>query len=165
MAMTFVVVAAYLIGVELVYRIRTVGGPVYAFVVFTLAMASLFFYVAAGPLLPALNSYWRQIHVTSMITSTSLLGIGCVLTILYLLRDWSERRGAARLQAQGPPPIMGGSVDAELPTRASCPPTTAGEAPGGASAPRPAAGFRRPRRSTGSPTASSRSASRSGRSG
>ena len=115
MAMTFVVVAAYLIGVELTYRIRTVGGPVYAFVVFTLAMASVFFYVPAGPLLPALNSYWRQIHVTSMITATSLLGIGSVLTILYLLRDWSERRGVARLQAQEPPPIMGAALDTELP--------------------------------------------------
>ncbi|HSL09840.1 MAG TPA: c-type cytochrome biogenesis protein CcsB [Actinomycetota bacterium] len=115
MAMTLVVVAAYLVGVELTYRIRTVGGPVYAFVVFTLAIASLFFYVPAGPLLPALNSYWRQIHVTSMITSSSLLGIGCVLTILYLLRDRSERRGVARLQAHEPPPIMGAAVDTELP--------------------------------------------------
>jgi len=115
MAMTFVIVAAYLIGVELAYRIRTVGGPVYAFVVFTLAMASLFFYVPAGPLLPALNSYWRQIHVTSMISASSLLGIGCVLTILYLLRGWSERRQVDALKAQAPPPIMGAAVDTEVP--------------------------------------------------
>jgi cytochrome c-type biogenesis protein CcsB len=115
MAMSIVVVAAYLLGVELRFRIRTLGGPVYAFVVFTLAIASLFFYVAAGPLLPALNSYWRQIHVTSMITATSLLGIGSVLTILYLLKDLTERRGVARLRAQAPPPVSGGAIDTDVP--------------------------------------------------
>jgi cytochrome c-type biogenesis protein CcsB len=114
MAMALLVVVAYLVGVELVHRIRTLGGPVYAFVVFTLAMASLFFYVPAGPLLPALNSYWRQIHVTSMITASSLLGIGCVLTVLYLLKDVVERRRVERLRSETTPPIMGAAVDAEV---------------------------------------------------
>jgi cytochrome c-type biogenesis protein CcsB len=136
MAMTFVVVAAYLVGVELTYRIRSVGGPVYAFVVFTLAMASSFFYVPAGPLLPALNSYWRQIHVTSMISASSLLAIGSVITILYLLRDWTERRGVASLQARTPPPIMGAAVDTELPPD---------YVPGDDEAPRPSADARRGR--------------------
>jgi len=110
MAVTLLVAAFYLIGVELVWRIRTLGGPIYAFVVFTLAMASLFFYVPAGPLLPALNSYWRQIHVTSMITASSLLGIGCIVTILYLIKDGFERRGAAG----APPPIMGAAIDGDV---------------------------------------------------
>ena len=115
MAMTIVVVTAYLLGVELRARVRTLGGPVYAFVVFTLAIASLFFYVSAGPLLPALNSYWRQIHVTSMIVATSLLGIGSVLTILYLLKDTAERRGVARVRAHEPPPIRGGAIETDFP--------------------------------------------------
>jgi cytochrome c-type biogenesis protein CcsB len=83
----------------------TVGGFVYAFVVFTMAMAVSFFYVGPQDLLPALNSYWRQIHVTSMILSSSLLALGCVVTILYLVK---ERRAA---RCRGVAPIMGGAVD------------------------------------------------------
>jgi cytochrome c-type biogenesis protein CcsB len=106
------VVVGYLLGVEWRAKIRTLGGFVYALVVLTMAMAVLFFYVGPSALVPALNSYWRQIHVTSMITASSLLGIGCVLTILFLVKDGSERRQIASLRAQQPPPIMGGAIDA-----------------------------------------------------
>jgi len=109
------IVVAYLIGVERRMRIRTVGGFVYAFVVFTMAMAVSFFYVGPSALQPALNSYWRQIHVTSMIAATSLLGIGCLFTILYLVADGAERRRVRRLGQAAPPPIMGGSIDADAP--------------------------------------------------
>jgi len=108
-------VVAYLIGVEWRAKVRTLGGFVYAFVIFTMAMAVSFFYVGPQDLLPALNSYWRQIHVTSMITATSVLGLGCVFTILFLVKDRSERGQAAVLGAQYPPPILGGSVDADAP--------------------------------------------------
>jgi cytochrome c-type biogenesis protein CcsB len=108
-------VLAYLIGVERRMRVRTVGGFVYAFAVLTLAMAVSFFYVGPADLVPALNSYWRQIHVTSMIVATSLLGIGCMFTIGYLIADTFERRRVARLGAASPPPIMGGAVDADAP--------------------------------------------------
>lgn len=87
-------VLAYLVVVELRARVRTLGGFVYAFVVFTMAMAVSFFYVGPQDLLPALNSYWRQIHVTSMIVASSLLGIGCVITVLFLVKDRSEKRSA-----------------------------------------------------------------------
>jgi cytochrome c-type biogenesis protein CcsB len=109
------VVSAYLIGVEWRAKVRTVGGFVYAFVVFTMAMAVSFFYVGPSALQPALNSYWRQIHVTAMITASSLLGIGCVLSILYLFKDASERRQLGAMRAQVPPPIMGGAIDADAP--------------------------------------------------
>lgn len=113
--MAALAVLAYLVMVEWRARIRTLGGFVYAFVVFTMAMAVSFFYVGPQDLLPALNSYWRQIHVTSMIVSSSLLGLGCVFTILYLAKDRSERRHLEAVRAQDPPPIMGGSVDADAP--------------------------------------------------
>jgi len=112
--MAALAVLAYLVMVEWRARIRTLGGFVYAFVVFTMAMAVSFFYVGPQDLLPALNSYWRQIHVTSMIVSSSLLGLGCVITILYLAKDRSERRSLEAFRAQDPPPIMGASVDASL---------------------------------------------------
>ena len=113
--LAFVVVLTFLVMVEGVYRVRTVGGFVYAFAVLTMAMAAMFFSVGPEALQPALNSYWRQIHVTSMITSSALLGIGCVLTILYLVRERSERRALATLGARVPPPIMGGAVDVDTP--------------------------------------------------
>jgi cytochrome c-type biogenesis protein CcsB len=104
--LALLVVAAYLIVVEGVYRIRTLGGFALAFSVLTMAIAVQFLYVGPQPLVPALNSYWRQIHVTSMIVSSSLLALGSIVTILYLVKDRSERRA-------GPPPIMGGSTDLE----------------------------------------------------
>ncbi len=85
-------VLVYLVGVEWRAKLRTLGGFVYAFVVFTMAMAVSFFYVGPQDLLPALNSYWRQIHVTSMIVASSLLGIGCVITVLYLAKQRLEQR-------------------------------------------------------------------------
>jgi cytochrome c-type biogenesis protein CcsB len=108
-------VLAYLVMVEWRARIRALGGFVYAFVVFTMAMAVSFFYVGPQDLLPALNSYWRQIHVTSMIAASSLLGIGCVFTMLYLVADRAERRRVERLRGEVPPPILGGAVDADAP--------------------------------------------------
>jgi len=113
--LALLVVVGYLVAVELRMGVRTLGGFVYAFAVFTLAIAALFFDVGAGPLQPALNSYWREIHVTSMITASSLLGIGCVVTILFLVKDRSERRQLARLRGSDPAPIMGGSVDLDVP--------------------------------------------------
>jgi len=106
-------VVGYLVAVEWRAKIRTLGGFVYAFVIFTMAMAVSFFYVGPDDLLPALNSYWRQIHVTAMISSSSLLGIGCVITLVYLAKDRGERRQLAALQALEPPPILGGAIDAD----------------------------------------------------
>jgi cytochrome c-type biogenesis protein CcsB len=113
--LALLVVVGYLVLVELRMSVRTLGGFVYAFAVFTLAIAALFFDVGPGPLQPALDSYWRNIHVTSMIAASSLLGIGCVVSILFLVQDRRERRELARIRGDGPPPIMGASVDADAP--------------------------------------------------
>jgi cytochrome c-type biogenesis protein CcsB len=106
--LAFLVVLAYVVFVEGVAKVRTVGGFVLAFSVLTMAVAVLFLYVGPAPLVPALNSYWRQIHVSSMILSSSLLALGCVVTILYLVKERRERRAAEALA-----PIMGGAVDLE----------------------------------------------------
>jgi cytochrome c-type biogenesis protein CcsB len=109
------VVLAYLVIVEGLYRVKTVGGFVYMWAIFTMAMAVSFFYVGPSDLVPALNSYWRQIHVTAMISASSLLGIGCVITILYLFKDASERRRAGQVAVRQSPPIMGGAIDIDVP--------------------------------------------------
>jgi cytochrome c-type biogenesis protein CcsB len=120
---TFLVVLGYLWIIEARAKVRTVGGFVYAMAVLTMAMAVSFFYVGPTALMPALNSYWRQIHVTSMIVASSLLGIGCLLTIVYLIKASGERRALDRLRGSQPPPIMGGSIDTSDP---SAPPDYAG---------------------------------------
>jgi len=113
------IVAAQLVVIEGMYRVRTVTGFVLAFVVLSMAGSALFLFVGPAPLVPALNSYWRQIHVTSIMVASSLLLLGSVLTILFLYRDrreraesaqeWAEREELARRSG---PPIMGGAVDA-----------------------------------------------------
>ncbi|MEA2556544.1 MAG: hypothetical protein QOG88_82 [Actinomycetota bacterium] len=114
MVLSFLVVVAYLILVERQVGSKTLGGFALFFAVVTMAMGASFFYVGPGALLPALNSYWRQIHVTAMITASSLLGVGCIISAVFLCKDWSERgqlREAARRVPPPPPPIMGGSLD------------------------------------------------------
>ncbi|MFM7718392.1 MAG: c-type cytochrome biogenesis protein CcsB [Actinomycetota bacterium] len=106
LVLAFLVVVAYLVGVERIAGIRTLGGFVLAFVEVTLAVAVLFLYVGPAPLVPALDSYWRTIHVGSMIVSSSLLALGCIVTMLYLIQERRERRGRG-----APAPILGGSVD------------------------------------------------------
>ena len=106
LVLSFLVVLAYLVFVEGLAKVRTLGGFVLAFSIITMAVAVLFLYVGPQPLIPALDSYWRQIHVSSMILSSSLLAVGGVLTILYLAKERSERRRASVVA-----PIMGGSVD------------------------------------------------------
>jgi cytochrome c-type biogenesis protein CcsB len=112
--LALLVVFAYLVIVEGVSRIRTLGGFVLMFVVLTMALAVTQFDVAPGPLVPALNSYWRQIHVTAMITASSLLGLGCIVSVLFLFKDAAERRRVTATPP-GPPPIMGGSQDLAAP--------------------------------------------------
>ena len=106
LVLSLLVVAAYLVVVEGLARVRTLGGFVLAFAVLTMAVAALFLEVGPGPLVPALNSYWRQVHVGSMIVSSSLLALGGIVTTLYLVKERSERRRAA-----SPRPILGGAVD------------------------------------------------------
>lgn len=105
LVLSFLVVLAYLVVVEGVARVRTLGGFVLAFAVLTMAVAALFLHVGPGPLVPALNSYWRQVHVGSMIVSSSLLALGGIVTMLYLAKERSERRGRAATR-----PILGGAV-------------------------------------------------------
>ena len=121
MALSFLVVAAYLLLVERQLGSKTLGGFVLLFSVVTMAMGASFFYVGPGALLPALNSYWRQIHVTAMITASSLLGVGCIISIAFLFKDASERRQLQQLTSPVPPfpPIMGGSLDLDAPPQAA----------------------------------------------
>jgi len=109
------VVAGYLIVVEGIYKVRSLGGFVMAFAILTMAVASQFFYVSPGPLVPALNSYWIKIHVQAAIWGSSLFALGGIVTILYLIQDRRERRQVDSLRGEDPAPIMGASLNLDAP--------------------------------------------------
>ncbi len=76
-------------------RVRYLGAFVLLFVVLFLGLAGTVLYVPAGPLIPALQSYWIDIHVAAAITASGTFAVGGVVTLLYLLREAYERLSAA----------------------------------------------------------------------
>ncbi|MET7392078.1 c-type cytochrome biogenesis protein CcsB [Dactylosporangium sp. NPDC005572] len=63
-----------------------------------LALAAMRVYTPAGPLVPALNSYWLKIHVSAAAVATGFFLCGFVAVMLFLVRRRYEiglARGAA----------------------------------------------------------------------
>ncbi|WP_322753701.1 c-type cytochrome biogenesis protein CcsB [Frankia sp. Cas3] len=76
-------------------RVRWLGVFVMVPVVLYLGFAATVLYVAVGPLVPALNSYWLKIHVVAAIVASGVFMVSAVTTVLYLLKDRWENRLAA----------------------------------------------------------------------
>ncbi|MGF7238400.1 MAG: c-type cytochrome biogenesis protein CcsB [Frankia sp.] len=76
-------------------NVRWLGVFVMVPVVLYLGFASTVLYVAAGPLVPALNSYWLKIHVVAAILSSGIFLVSAVITVLYLFKDRWENQLAA----------------------------------------------------------------------
>jgi len=51
-------------------------------------------YVPAGPVVPALRSYWLVIHVAAVMTAGALFLVGGAASLLFLLKDRAESRGS-----------------------------------------------------------------------
>ena len=77
------------------YRAWTLGVFVMGAVVVTLGLAETLIYTAAGELVPALQSYWLDIHVTAMTLATGIFFVAAVLGFVYLWVDRYARRVAA----------------------------------------------------------------------
>ncbi len=77
------------------YRAWTLGVFVMGAVVVTLGLAETLIYTAAGELVPALQSYWLDIHVTAMTLATGIFFVAAVLGFVYLWVDRYTRRVAA----------------------------------------------------------------------
>ena len=75
--------------------VRFLGLFVMAPVVLYLGLAGTVLYANAGPLVPALNSYWIKIHVVAAITASGAFMVSGVLTVLYLLKERWERRATS----------------------------------------------------------------------
>lgn len=73
---------------------RTMGAFVMFPVVILAFVAGTVLYVPAAPVVPALNSYWKWIHVTTVALSSSVLMVSGAASVLYLLRGRYERRMA-----------------------------------------------------------------------
>ncbi|MGW5261987.1 c-type cytochrome biogenesis protein CcsB [Microbispora sp. NPDC004025] len=84
-AICFAAVTAFL---ALLIRqpIRFLGAFVTVTAALGLGFAVLFLHVQAGPVMPALHSYWIAIHVTAAIVASGLFIVAGVCAILYLIR-------------------------------------------------------------------------------
>jgi cytochrome c-type biogenesis protein CcsB len=90
---------------EMRYRIKAVGAFVVGIGFIAMGAASLlpYRYQTAEPLVPALNSYWIYIHVSITLTSYAAFAMAGGLGVMYLVREWAERRGGhSRLLAALP---------------------------------------------------------------
>ncbi|TMR97347.1 cytochrome c biogenesis protein CcsA [Nonomuraea basaltis] len=94
-AICFAAVSAFL-GTQLRHNVRFLGGFVMVTAALGLGLAVKVFYTAAGPVVPALNSYWIAIHVTAAIIASGLLTLAGVAGVLYLIRG----DGLSRLPAR-----------------------------------------------------------------
>jgi cytochrome c-type biogenesis protein CcsB len=74
------------------FRVYSIGLFVMAPIVLGLGLCATVLYTAAGPLVPALHSYWIWIHVTAMTLAIGGYILAAVLTVLYLLADRHARR-------------------------------------------------------------------------
>jgi cytochrome c-type biogenesis protein CcsB len=94
------VAALFFVYVMIRYRAWALGVFVMGAVVIALGLAETVIYTAAGPLVPALQSYWLSIHVTAMTLATGIFFVAAVLGVLYLVADRYRARVAAG-KAQG----------------------------------------------------------------
>jgi cytochrome c-type biogenesis protein CcsB len=89
------VAAIFFLFVMVRYRAWALGVFVMGAVVIALGLAETIIYTAAGQLVPALQSYWLDIHVTAMTLATGIFFVAAVLGVVYLAEDRYTRRVAA----------------------------------------------------------------------
>jgi cytochrome c-type biogenesis protein CcsB len=95
------IAALFFLVVLIRYQAWTLGVFVMGAVVVTLGLAETLIYTAPGDLVPALQSYWLDIHVTAMTLATGIFFVAAVLGFVYLWIDRYNRRVAAGRAAPG----------------------------------------------------------------
>jgi cytochrome c-type biogenesis protein CcsB len=88
------VAAIFFLYVMIRYRVWALGVFVMGAVVVALGLDQTID-STAGPLVPALQSYWLSIHVTAMTLATGIFFVSFVLSVLYLAADAYRARVAA----------------------------------------------------------------------
>jgi cytochrome c-type biogenesis protein CcsB len=86
------------LGVAVIYlallrtlRLRWMGLFVTGFLVVVLMLANLTLEQAAGPLVPALHSYWLVVHVGAAILATGAFAVGALASVALLLKARLQR--------------------------------------------------------------------------
>ncbi|MCW2714168.1 MAG: cytochrome c-type biosis protein CcsB [Frankiales bacterium] len=74
---------------------RGLGAFLMVPVVLYLGLAGTVLYTEAGPLVPALDSYWIKIHVFAAVLSSGAFLLSGILALLYLLRSRHDAQVAA----------------------------------------------------------------------
>ena len=96
------VAAIFFLFVMIRYRAWALGVFVMGAVVVALGLAETLIYTAAGKLVPALQSYWLDIHVTAMTLACGIFFVAAVLGVVYLAKDrYTKRVAAGRAQPNG----------------------------------------------------------------
>jgi cytochrome c-type biogenesis protein CcsB len=85
------VAIVYLIFVQR-YKLQWLGLGVTLVIASVLGLASLALYTPAGPLVPALHSYWLVLHVSAAATSGGGFTVGGLASALYLIKSRAERK-------------------------------------------------------------------------
>ncbi|MEV5963019.1 c-type cytochrome biogenesis protein CcsB [Kribbella sp. NPDC051952] len=85
------VAIVYLIFVQRA-KLQWLGLGVTFVVAAVLGLATLALYTPAGPLVPALHSYWLVIHVSAAAISGGAFTIGGLVSVLYLVKARAERK-------------------------------------------------------------------------
>ena len=94
------VAVLFFVGLMIKYRPYHLGLFFMAPIVIIMGLAQTVIYTPAGPLVPALNSYWLAIHVTAMTLASGTFMVGAVLAVVYLFAERHTRRVAAGLSTR-----------------------------------------------------------------
>ncbi|CAA9381400.1 MAG: Cytochrome c-type biogenesis protein CcsA/ResC [uncultured Nocardioidaceae bacterium] len=91
------------LGVAVIYlsllsrlKLRWMGLFVTGFLVVVLMLANLTLEQAAGPLVPALHSYWLVVHVGAAILATGAFAVGALASVVFLIKERLQRSGSSR---------------------------------------------------------------------
>ncbi|MDG9727102.1 MULTISPECIES: c-type cytochrome biogenesis protein CcsB [unclassified Streptomyces] len=112
---TTVAVGVYLLLLALKKNIRWLGLPLITMVILDLGIAVKVLYTASDQLVPALDSYWMYIHVSTAIFCGAVFYVGAMATVLYLFKDSFENK----LASGGKPGRFANSVLDRLPAAAN----------------------------------------------
>jgi cytochrome c-type biogenesis protein CcsB len=92
----FMVAGALVVAVVYLTLVARLGiswlGPIVTGVVVVVLGLSILVYVPAGPLVPALDSYWLVLHVSAAAIAGGGFVVGAGASALFLVKDRAERR-------------------------------------------------------------------------